>query len=238
MQLVWTKVSRMLNSDIYMNVARSIWLNTKLCINKSPFCWTEWIEKGVATLGDLYENGALRSFENIIQRFGIPRAQFFRKRKVIHIWDGMTKIESLTHLGWHEEEISIIINANSSRSAGFKPGSLKSPFIQSSDFTPRFNVPIFTEEFLDQNKVRKAELRRMRKANVEFGSRMPCCRSTLPTCLAPKSDWKLSWARMSYAYRLYSATYRRLYRHWSAAWPLCPYQARTRTRPLEHWTHT
>uniref|UniRef100_A0A8K9XBV8 High mobility group 20B n=1 Tax=Oncorhynchus mykiss TaxID=8022 RepID=A0A8K9XBV8_ONCMY len=31
-----------------------------------------------------------------------------------------------------------------------------------------FDVPIFTEEFLDQNKAREAELRRLRKANVEF----------------------------------------------------------------------
>ncbi|KAM4050978.1 SWI/SNF-related matrix-associated actin-dependent regulator of chromatin subfamily E member 1-related isoform 2-T5 [Anomaloglossus baeobatrachus] len=31
-----------------------------------------------------------------------------------------------------------------------------------------FDVPIFTEEFLDQNKVREAELRRLRKMNMEF----------------------------------------------------------------------
>ncbi|XP_076009691.1 SWI/SNF-related matrix-associated actin-dependent regulator of chromatin subfamily E member 1-related isoform X2 [Genypterus blacodes] len=32
----------------------------------------------------------------------------------------------------------------------------------------RFDIPIFTEEFLDQNKAREAELRRLRKANIEF----------------------------------------------------------------------
>uniref|UniRef100_G1QQP6 GIPC PDZ domain containing family member 3 n=1 Tax=Nomascus leucogenys TaxID=61853 RepID=G1QQP6_NOMLE len=31
-----------------------------------------------------------------------------------------------------------------------------------------FDVPIFTEEFLDQNKAREAELRRLRKMNVAF----------------------------------------------------------------------
>ncbi|XP_040273700.1 SWI/SNF-related matrix-associated actin-dependent regulator of chromatin subfamily E member 1-related [Bufo bufo] len=31
-----------------------------------------------------------------------------------------------------------------------------------------FDVPIFTEEFLDHNKVREAELRRLRKINMEF----------------------------------------------------------------------
>ncbi|XP_075706402.1 SWI/SNF-related matrix-associated actin-dependent regulator of chromatin subfamily E member 1-related isoform X2 [Rhinoderma darwinii] len=37
-----------------------------------------------------------------------------------------------------------------------------------SDIFSAFDVPIFTEEFLDQNKVREAELRRLRKINMEF----------------------------------------------------------------------
>ncbi|KAM9480068.1 SWI/SNF-related matrix-associated actin-dependent regulator of chromatin subfamily E member 1-related-like isoform 3-T3 [Salvelinus alpinus] len=58
-----------------------------------------------------------------------------------------------------EESPSVIINANSSGSAALK----------GSDYlSNRFDVPIFTEEFLDQNKAREAELRRLRKANVEF----------------------------------------------------------------------
>lgn len=57
-----------------------------------------------------------------------------------------------------EDLPSVIINANSSGSATFK----------SSDLSHRFDVPIFTEEFLDQNKAREAELRRLRKANMDF----------------------------------------------------------------------
>ncbi|XP_055778541.1 SWI/SNF-related matrix-associated actin-dependent regulator of chromatin subfamily E member 1-related-like isoform X2 [Salvelinus fontinalis] len=57
------------------------------------------------------------------------------------------------------ESPSVIINANSSGSAGLKG---------SDHLSNRFDVPIFTEEFLDQNKAREAELRRLRKANVEF----------------------------------------------------------------------
>lgn len=55
------------------------------------------------------------------------------------------------------EELSSVI-INSSGQTGIK----------SSDFTNGFDIPIFTEEFLDQNKAREAELRRLRKANVEF----------------------------------------------------------------------
>ncbi|KAM7388417.1 hypothetical protein PAMP_024591 [Pampus punctatissimus] len=39
---------------------------------------------------------------------------------------------------------------------------------KASDLSSRFDIPIFTEEFLDQNKAREAELRRLRKANIEF----------------------------------------------------------------------
>ncbi|XP_060088697.1 SWI/SNF-related matrix-associated actin-dependent regulator of chromatin subfamily E member 1-related isoform X2 [Heteronotia binoei] len=44
---------------------------------------------------------------------------------------------------------------------GYKAGD------SSSDFST-FDTPIFTEEFLDQNKAREAELRRLRKMNTEF----------------------------------------------------------------------
>ncbi|MEE6487759.1 hypothetical protein FKM82_015018 [Ascaphus truei] len=43
----------------------------------------------------------------------------------------------------------------------------KSGDFQNDGFST-FDVPIFTEEFLDQNKVREAELRRLRKVNTEF----------------------------------------------------------------------
>lgn len=39
---------------------------------------------------------------------------------------------------------------------------------KASELSSRFDIPIFTEEFLDQNKAREAELRRLRKANIEF----------------------------------------------------------------------
>ncbi|XP_077572501.1 SWI/SNF-related matrix-associated actin-dependent regulator of chromatin subfamily E member 1-related isoform X1 [Stigmatopora nigra] len=46
--------------------------------------------------------------------------------------------------------------------------SASSGIPKTSELPSRFDIPIFTEEFLDQNKAREAELRRLRKANVEF----------------------------------------------------------------------
>ncbi len=36
------------------------------------------------------------------------------------------------------------------------------------DEVPAFDIPIFTEEFLDHNKAREAELRQLRKQNTEY----------------------------------------------------------------------
>ncbi|XP_075895606.1 SWI/SNF-related matrix-associated actin-dependent regulator of chromatin subfamily E member 1-related isoform X3 [Nelusetta ayraudi] len=56
-----------------------------------------------------------------------------------------------------EDTASVIVSASS-----------ESSLSKASDLPSRFDIPIFTEEFLDQNKAREAELRRLRKANIEF----------------------------------------------------------------------
>ncbi|KAG2463775.1 UN13A protein, partial [Polypterus senegalus] len=70
-----------------------------------------------------------------------------------------------------EECTSVIINAVTN-GPGHKVGTHGLPGHKSgdplSDRFSSFDVPIFTEEFLDQNKAREAEIRRLRKANVEY----------------------------------------------------------------------
>lgn len=58
-----------------------------------------------------------------------------------------------------KKEDSPLINSSSSAGASLT---------KTSELSSRFDIPIFTEEFLDQNKAREAELRRLRKANIEF----------------------------------------------------------------------
>uniref|UniRef100_U3ICX2 SWI/SNF-related matrix-associated actin-dependent regulator of chromatin subfamily E member 1-related n=1 Tax=Anas platyrhynchos platyrhynchos TaxID=8840 RepID=U3ICX2_ANAPP len=57
------------------------------------------------------------------------------------------------------------------KKGGLRGWALSPPVLQAgecSDSFSTFDVPIFTEEFLDQNKAREAELRRLRKMNTEF----------------------------------------------------------------------
>lgn len=82
---MWIKIARIFKLDPYLNVSSSVWLNPKLCISKSPFCWKDWLDRGVVTLGDLYHNGILKSFEECVQQYGIPRSQFFRYLQLRHL---------------------------------------------------------------------------------------------------------------------------------------------------------
>lgn len=86
---MWIKVARLFNLDPYLNACSSIWMNPKLCINKSPFLWKDWLGKGIVKLGDIYHNGILKSFEDIVRQFGIPRSQFFRYLQLRHLLSGI-----------------------------------------------------------------------------------------------------------------------------------------------------
>ncbi|XP_038559289.1 uncharacterized protein LOC119891591 [Micropterus salmoides] len=74
-QWVWKRVAKILKFDPYLHQAAGIWLNPKLCINKSPFLWKLWLQKGIRVLGDLYQDGTLKSFEALSQEFDLPRNQ-------------------------------------------------------------------------------------------------------------------------------------------------------------------
>ncbi|MEQ2277667.1 hypothetical protein XENORESO_006032 [Xenotaenia resolanae] len=57
LQEVLKKVSLLLNFSSYLHTEASICLTHRLCIDKSPFLWRLWIQKGILVLGDLYEWG-------------------------------------------------------------------------------------------------------------------------------------------------------------------------------------
>lgn len=86
--VLWSKVAKQFNLDPHLNVFSSIWLNPKLCINKSPIWWKEWYERGIVTLNDLYHNNILKSFQDLVQQFGISKSQFYRYLQLRHLLMG------------------------------------------------------------------------------------------------------------------------------------------------------
>lgn len=88
LQGVWKKVSRIFQINPYLGLSAGIWANPKLCIGRSPFVWKEWIDKGILTLGDLYEDGALKSFEGLVQQYNLANNQFWRYLQLRHLLIG------------------------------------------------------------------------------------------------------------------------------------------------------
>lgn len=89
LKLIWTRVARIFKFDPFLNVSSSIWLNPKLRIDKCPIYWKIWQEKGVVSLGDLYSDGSLKSFGELVQRFSIPTSHFFRYLQLRHMLGGV-----------------------------------------------------------------------------------------------------------------------------------------------------
>ena len=89
LKLIWTKVARIFKFNPFLNVSSSIWLNPKLRIGKVPIYWKVWLENGMVTLRDLYCDGVLKSFEDLVQQFNIPRSHFFRYLQLRHMLVGL-----------------------------------------------------------------------------------------------------------------------------------------------------
>ena len=75
---VWKKLGRMFKFDPFLHVSAGIWYNPKLRIDKEPFMWDSWDEKGIKTLGNLYQGDDLKSFGELREEFGLPANHFWR----------------------------------------------------------------------------------------------------------------------------------------------------------------
>ncbi len=62
----------------------SIWYNTKLKIDKRPFCWTQWANKGIWFLDNLYEGEHVVSFNNLKQKYNLPNNDFWKYLHIRH----------------------------------------------------------------------------------------------------------------------------------------------------------
>lgn len=79
----------------------SLWHNPAIRIGKNTVYWRQWHSCGISTIGDLYENGVLRSYNNIKEYFGL-------------VWEGnfwkYLQIRSCVMSKYHDETDNIISN--------------------------------------------------------------------------------------------------------------------------------
>ncbi len=85
MQWIWKRISIKLKFNLHLNLSASIWLNPKLKIDKKPFLWKEWVEKGIILLGDLYEDGTVKSFTEQKQQYGLSQCQIWSYFQIRHL---------------------------------------------------------------------------------------------------------------------------------------------------------
>ena len=89
LQETWNKICKIFNTNPYLNSESSIWKNPKLHINKAPFLWKEWVNKGILKLGDLYKEGSIKSFDDLVVEFDLPRSTFWQYLQLSHLLCGV-----------------------------------------------------------------------------------------------------------------------------------------------------
>ncbi len=85
MQWIWKRISIKLKFNLHLNLSAYIWLNPKLKIDKKPFLWKEWVEKGITLLGDLYEDVTVKSFTELKQQYGLSQHQIWSYFQIRHL---------------------------------------------------------------------------------------------------------------------------------------------------------
>lgn len=85
LQYVWKRVAIILGFKSHLHSLASVWLNPSLCIEGSPLIWKVWVDKGIFTLRDLYEGGALKSFVDLRAQYRLPHNQFWRYLQLRHL---------------------------------------------------------------------------------------------------------------------------------------------------------
>lgn len=74
---VWRKAEKLAGCSAAWGPHTPIFHNDKLLIGDQPIHFPSWERNNICTLGDIYGEGGLHTFQDICTKFGTPRASFF-----------------------------------------------------------------------------------------------------------------------------------------------------------------
>lgn len=75
---VWWKSNEVLHSSFSPSVLTPIWNNPMFLINNRTFAFSSWIERGVTSLGQLFNDGLFVTFDHIKKEYNIPDHCYFQ----------------------------------------------------------------------------------------------------------------------------------------------------------------
>lgn len=75
---IWYEVRTLMNINNVISQFSPIWGNSFFKPGKIDAGFHIWAKKGLGKIGDLFKEGVLMSFEEIVSKFGIPRKHFFK----------------------------------------------------------------------------------------------------------------------------------------------------------------
>lgn len=74
---VWRSVEKLCGYSHVWNSKTPLFNNPNLLIGDQPIQFSEWRERGISVLGDIYADEGLYSFQILCSKFNLPRSSFF-----------------------------------------------------------------------------------------------------------------------------------------------------------------
>lgn len=75
---VWFDVKQYLKIPNRLSYFTPIWGNSKFIPGRCDAGFKTWAEKGISKIGDLYVNNILMTFEDIVNKYDVPRKHFYK----------------------------------------------------------------------------------------------------------------------------------------------------------------
>ncbi|XDV17743.1 hypothetical protein PO909_023562, partial [Leuciscus waleckii] len=74
---IWHEVCKFMGSSSKFTSESTIWHNHNLQSDNRPFVFKPWSDQGVHTLGDIFNNQGLRSFQDLKECYNLPGHSYF-----------------------------------------------------------------------------------------------------------------------------------------------------------------
>lgn len=82
---VWCKIHKLLKLSHYRQSYASLWNNPDIRIGKKMVFWKQWLLKGIATVKDLYVDGQVMSYSDLMGKYNIEgRGHFWKYLQIRH----------------------------------------------------------------------------------------------------------------------------------------------------------
>ncbi len=94
---IWHEAHAFLNETVKLSYFAPIWGNDSFKPGRCDAGFKHWMDKGISKIADLYSEGTLMSFQQLIDKYNLPRKHFFKYLQIRSFIYSQIKTTSVPH---------------------------------------------------------------------------------------------------------------------------------------------